>query len=121
MSHSFWGWIRLSGLAVWLSACGAGNPDAPLRSPSQDYRPPPPDTIEGQPVGADGVPPGDRLEEGAVVGNEPGLAPGWQADEHGVHHHGCAKHRGEAVVFRYARDENFADRVHGYGCAARRS
>jgi hypothetical protein len=86
MSHSFWGWIRLSGLAVWLSACGAGNPDAPLRSPSQDYRPPPPDTIEGQPVGADGVPPGDRLEEGAVVGNGPGLAPGWQADEHGVHH-----------------------------------
>ena len=49
MSHPFRGLIRLSGLAVWLSACGAGNPDAPVRSPSQDYRPPPPDTIHLSP------------------------------------------------------------------------
>jgi len=86
MSHSLWRSVRLSGLAVWLLACGAANPDAPLRSPSQDYRPPPPDTLDGRPVRAEGGLPEDRLEEGAVVGTEPALAPGWKADEHGVHH-----------------------------------
>ena len=35
-------------------------------------------------VGADGVEPRDRLEEGPRIGNEPALAPGWKVDEHGV-------------------------------------
>jgi hypothetical protein len=74
--------LSLSGVACG----GTRNGDAPLRSPSHDYRPPPPTTAEGKGVGADGVAPGDRLEEGAQVGVQPVLAPGWNADEHGLHH-----------------------------------
>jgi hypothetical protein len=70
-------------LAAVVAGCGARNNEAPLRSPSQDYRPPPPVTADGKIVGADGVSPGDRLEEGAKVGTDPGLAPGWEAGEHG--------------------------------------
>lgn len=83
-------WNRISvaafGLALATTACGGAQSDAPLRSPSRDYRPPPPNTVEGKVVGADGVPPGDRLEEGPQVGTQPVLAPGWTADEHGLHH-----------------------------------
>jgi hypothetical protein len=88
MSRSFDRWsvvVTLVALSAAV-ACGGTQAEAPLRSPSQDYRPPPPNTADGKVVGADGVPPGDRLEEGAQVGTEPGLAPGWKADEHGLHH-----------------------------------
>jgi hypothetical protein len=37
-------------------------------------------------VGADGVRPEDRLEEGPQVGTESALAPGWKADEKGLRH-----------------------------------
>jgi hypothetical protein len=73
-------------LAGLVFACGGATGEAPLRSPSQDYRPPPPTTVDGKPVGVDGVPPGDRLEEGAKAGTAPGLAPGWELDERGLRH-----------------------------------
>jgi len=85
--------VRSGSLAVLLvtlcgglaAACGSSNPDAPLRSPTLDYRPPPPATAgDGEVVGADGVSPQDRLEEGPSAGSEPGLAPGWKADEKGL-------------------------------------
>ncbi len=51
--------------------------EAPARSPAQDYPPPPPTTSDGQVVGADGVPPGDKLQQGPRVGTDTALAPGW--------------------------------------------
>lgn len=75
-------WAVLLG-AICL-ACGSSNSDAPLRSPTLDYRPPPPVTADGEVVGADGVPPGDKLEEGPGGGTKPGLAPGWKVDERGL-------------------------------------
>jgi hypothetical protein len=67
-----------------LAACGGANPDGPVRSPTLDYRPPPPTTAEGKPVGADGVRPEDKLEEGPATGTKTGLAPGWKADQEGL-------------------------------------
>jgi hypothetical protein len=55
--------------------------DAPVRSPSQDYPLPPPQTSDGQVVGVDNRPPEDRLAEGA---SSDGLAPGWSADQEGL-------------------------------------
>jgi len=73
------------GAGAWLAlltpACGPAA-DAPLRSPSQDYPHPPPTTSDGEVVGADGVAPSDRLQEGPRVGSEDELAPGWKVDEH---------------------------------------
>lgn len=67
-----------------LTACASTNPDGPVRSPALDYKPPPPTTPDGEIIGADGVRPEDRLEEGPATGSESGLAPGWKADEEGV-------------------------------------
>jgi hypothetical protein len=66
-----------------VSACSPAASDAPLRSPSRDYRPPAPSTSDGRIVGADGVDPRDRLEEGPAVGRENGAAPGWTVDKKG--------------------------------------
>lgn len=73
-------------LALAASSCAANSSEAPVRSPSRDYQPPPPRTSDGQVVGANGVEPRDSLEEGPQVGTENALAPGWKADEHGLHH-----------------------------------
>lgn len=64
---------------LFLAACSSGN-GAPLRSPALDYSPPPPETADGDPVGADGTGPGDKLHQG-VTSNGP--APGWSADKKG--------------------------------------
>jgi hypothetical protein len=54
---------------------------APLRSPALDYQAPPPDSAaDGQPVGADGVSPSDKLGQGVTSS---GPAPGWGADKTG--------------------------------------
>ena len=76
----------LFGAALVLAGagCAANSSEAPLRSPSKDYPPPPPTTADGQVIGADGVEPSDRLKSGARVGTEDALAPGWQADEKGL-------------------------------------
>jgi hypothetical protein len=75
-------WVTAVGMLS--AACGSSNQDAPLRSPTLDYRPPPPVTADGKVVGADGVPPQDRLEEGPAAGTKAGLAPGWEAGEEGL-------------------------------------
>ncbi|HEY4106473.1 MAG TPA: hypothetical protein VGM44_21380 [Polyangiaceae bacterium] len=55
--------------------------DTTLRSPSLDYEPPPPESAaDGQPVGADRVAPGDKLDQGVSTA---GPAPGWSADKSG--------------------------------------
>ena len=67
-------------LVALLAACG-GTREAPVRSPTRDYPPPPPTTTDGRGVGADGVYPADRLQEGPRVGTEQELGPGWRLDE----------------------------------------
>lgn len=81
MTHSS---IAVVGLALSLAACSPASSEGPLRSPSQDYRPPPPSTSDGRVVGADGVDPRDRLEEGPSVGGDGKPAPGWEVDAKGV-------------------------------------
>ncbi len=73
---------------AFSAACAPGASEAPLRSPSQDYRPPPPSTADGRIVGADGVDPRDRLEEGPAVGDKASnkIAPGWAVDAKGMHY-----------------------------------
>lgn len=71
-------------VALALVGCTSSSRDAPLRSPSNDYRPPAPTTSDGRTVGVDGVDPRDRLEEGAGAGSESGLAPGWKVGDDGL-------------------------------------
>jgi len=65
---------------VLLAGC-AQSSTAPVRSPSLDYAPPPPETENGDSVGADLRGPSDKLHEG-VTSNGP--APGWQANKNGL-------------------------------------
>jgi hypothetical protein len=66
---------RISLLALLaVTGCGARQSDAPVRSPSLDYPPPPAQTSDGEVVGVDRVPPGDRLQQGPKVGTE-GVKP----------------------------------------------
>lgn len=69
-----------------LASCAAPATEAPLRSPTRDYPPPTPATADGEPMGADGVAPAARLQEGPRVGTENALGPGWTAEEGGLHH-----------------------------------
>lgn len=72
--------------ALAASSCAPSSSEAPLRSPTRDYPLPPPRTSDGQVVGADNVPPEDKLQQGPHGGSENGLAPGWRSDEKGLHH-----------------------------------
>ena len=72
--------LRVVPLALLLLSC-AGNSDPPARSPTTDYPLPPPQTSDGQVLGADNRAPEDRLQEGPSTD---GPAPGWSIDEHGV-------------------------------------
>lgn len=55
-----------------LSACGAEKAsERPTRSPTYDYPPPATRTaVDGRVIGADYVPPQDKLAEGGSVGSE---------------------------------------------------
>ena len=56
-------------LLVTASCGGGGSPSgARIRSPSLDYPPPPAQTADGDVLGADRVPPGDKLATGARIG-----------------------------------------------------
>lgn len=57
-----------------LGGCAEASSNAPLRSPSQDYGPPPPTTSDGRVVGVDHKHPGDHIAENA---SSRGAAPGW--------------------------------------------
>jgi hypothetical protein len=83
--HRSAAWLRVAcaGLALagasW--SCSPSNAkEAPLRSPTRDYPPPPATSSDGHVVGADGKAPADALEEGATPA---GPAPGWEIGEDG--------------------------------------
>lgn len=72
---------RLALLACFLLAACTKAQDGSLRSPALDYQPPPPDSEgDGQAIGADGVSPGEKLDQGPSTA---GPAPGWGADKTG--------------------------------------
>lgn len=73
--------VSLVSLCVGLSSLGCRGDDANVRSPTKDYPLPPPQTSDGQVLGADNRPPEDRLEEGA---SSAGPAPGWSVGEDGL-------------------------------------
>jgi hypothetical protein len=74
------------GFAFAAYACAPASSDAPLRSPTRDYPPPPSRTSDGQVVGADNVTPDEKLEQGPRAGSDEQLSPGWKADEKGLHY-----------------------------------
>ena len=73
-------WSSLAfGVGLLLLGCTSQVPaEQPARSPTRDYPAPPPRTSDDQVVGADGVAPADKLEQGAT---SDGLAPGWNAED----------------------------------------
>lgn len=60
-------------LAIWSCAARPAE-GGPARSPSLDYPPPPAQTSDGEVVGADRQPPGDKLATGPRAGSG-GLVP----------------------------------------------
>lgn len=79
---SLWRLVTLAGLLLCLPssiACASqSTAERPLRSPTRDYPAAPPQTSDGQVVGADGKSPADALDTGPT--NE-GLAPGWKLED----------------------------------------
>ncbi len=61
-------------LAVLVSACAGRNQEAPARSPAVDYPLPPAQTSDGEVVGADRMPPEDKLRQGPRAGST-GVVP----------------------------------------------
>lgn len=65
------------GAALWLSAA-CGNPNnAPPTSPN-DVQPPTTNTGDGEVMGADRVPPAQKLEQGPKLDSQQGLQPAAQ-------------------------------------------
>jgi len=60
-------------LAALLAACGS--PATPAQSPSNDSQSPPQTTSDGEAIGADRVPPGQKLEEGPKLDSKDGVKP----------------------------------------------
>lgn len=56
-------------LAPACAAFGSSAGSAPMRSPSLDYAQAPVETADGQILGADGVPPEDKLRQSPRVGS----------------------------------------------------
>ena len=61
-------------LAVLLAACG-GSAASPPRSPGDDTDPSTPTTADGKAVGADGVTPAQKLQEGPKLDSQHGVEP----------------------------------------------
>lgn len=73
MTVALWARVSIAGLfGLVLSACGG--PGAGARSPSNDYPPPAAETSDGEVVGADRVPPNQKLAESPKLGSE-GMKP----------------------------------------------
>src|SRR4051812_18838876 len=72
--------LRVSFLAtLGIAACGGSSNDKIVRSPSLDYPPSAAQTSNGEIVGADRVPPGDKIQQGARAGTagvSPSAGPG---------------------------------------------
>jgi len=60
-------------IALSLAACGA--PASAPRSPTNDVQPPATTTGDGKVMGADNVPPAQKLEEGPTLDSRDGLKP----------------------------------------------
>jgi hypothetical protein len=60
-------------LSALLAACGS--PANPPQSPSNDIQPPATTTGDGKVIGADGVPPAQKLEEGPKLDSRDGVKP----------------------------------------------
>jgi hypothetical protein len=60
--------------ALLLVACGNPN-SAPPTSPTNDVQPPTTTTGDGEVMGADRVPPGQKLEQGPRLDSQQGLKP----------------------------------------------
>ena len=60
-------------LSVLLAACGS--PATPPQSPSNDVQPPATTTGDGKVIGADQVPPAQKLEEGPQLDSRDGVKP----------------------------------------------
>jgi len=69
--------IRLIATAVTLAAllAACGSPASPPQSPINDTQPPTPRTSDGKIVGADEVPPAQKLEEGPKLDSRDGVKP----------------------------------------------
>lgn len=94
------------GFAALVIGCGsasAGNSPT-VRSPTLDYQQPSTTTTSGRSLGADRTAPGDKLGQGPRVGIDSNLepngtlAPGWDADEHGVRYDERRRVEGETRV-----------------------
>lgn len=59
--------------ALLLAACGS--PGNPPQSPTNDNTPPTTTTGDGKVLGADEVPPGQKLEQGPKLDSREGLKP----------------------------------------------
>src|SRR5262245_3659342 len=70
--------LFLASVLVWGLSCGGSGSrqqNRPARSPALDYPPPAQETSQGEVVGADRVPPGDKLKTSPKVGTED-VSPG---------------------------------------------
>lgn len=90
--RSYWLVCCTMAIATFGVGCGstsAGNSPT-VRSPSLDYQQPTTRTTSGRSLGADRTSPGDKLGQGPRVGIDSKLkpngtlAPGWDAEEHGL-------------------------------------
>lgn len=59
-------------LALLVMACG---PSSPSKSPTNDVTPPTTNTGDGEVMGADRVPPGQKLDEGPKLDSSEGIKP----------------------------------------------
>ncbi|HYQ44565.1 MAG TPA: hypothetical protein VER11_21425 [Polyangiaceae bacterium] len=75
------GQLLASVLGCSLLVGCAQNSAAPVRSPSLDYAPPAPTTVDSNTIGADDRGPADKLHEGVTTD---GPAPGWDASKAGL-------------------------------------
>lgn len=60
-------------LAALLSACAS--PAYPPQSPTNDTQPSSPTTSDGKPIGADEMPPAQKLEQGPLLDSRDGAKP----------------------------------------------
>jgi hypothetical protein len=65
--------IPFIAIATLLAACGS--PATPPQSPANDETRPPPTTSDGETLGADRVPPGQKLQQSPKLDSRDGVKP----------------------------------------------
>jgi hypothetical protein len=80
-------WLFAVGFAAVVGCASGRANDDYVRSPSLDYGRERPRGTDDRPFGAMAIDPEDQLQQGARVGNDSELAPGWSVtEEHGLVH-----------------------------------